>query len=730
MDGQNLLKIEEGIELESSESDELAPLLSKGEPELIDNKDLSEESYGTFATGPQTLTLGQRRSILNKQQTTFQELEMRFGTNEKMSFKLTKFISETLRRFKDSSSYVRIWGGSIKQIEGQFGSGVCTYFKVMVWLLKINVLCMILGLCLIVGPGGYMVHQHHDHTHVQDTIYNKDDLDCTNPSFVNGTGCHVELVNSVLQLLTGTGWMESTAMFYGWYPTDNLTRNTKGEEKTVYHFSLAYFTVGISYFFISLLFMLYNFSKQFNKSAAEQFETKPYASKVLTFDYTIHEMKASDRQRETIIQSLKEKVVEDAQEGLKRDFWTKVGIFFLRLVTNTICIAGMIGTVYLYVHQILTDSSESRANATDHCGRLNQEDPLEALDLEGITNANITEHLSAFWSTYSASIIVSGSNVILPVFFQFVGTFEMYRFQSTRVGITLLRMFIMKLFNISMFLYILYIAVGPSGGRTEPWQTMENTLLFNCWEDFIASQLYQLVIVDFIVFCITLLIADLKSLFVSRISFCRERLGKPEFDIATEILDLVHKQMIWWSGFYFSPLFPVLSVIEVIAIFYLKKTSSLRNVISPKTVVLNHQSTFTINCLFLISLLVVFVFMGLVIFNFHPSTTCGPFRGDTKFSDSFSRVIDQSVVQKYILDNIKTTSVFVILIILIVLVIYYYRSLATSRKVTIVLLENQVREEVTEREYIMEHVIGSATRDQVSAESSKRKRKRRVSKIL
>ena len=724
------------IEPENPDVGESSPMLSKEENPTDDvlEKDpqIASASYGTFSThGPDVLTLSKRREILKKQQTRFRELQLSLRKPESISSKFAGSVSISLKRAKSFQKSFRVFGESIKKIEGQLGSGVCTYFKVLVWLLKINFLCMILGLGLIVGPGVYMNHNNYEIEN--STVYNKDDLVCTNPNFVNASSVYVDAANSLLQFLTGTGWMESTPMFYGWYPTGNLTSGTEGGGKTVCYFSLAYFSVGVSSFFLALLFMLFNLSAQFNKSAAEQFDSKPYATQILTLDYSISNKKTSQRQSVRVVQALREKLIEDAQGGIERDFWTKVKIFLLRVVTNTICLAGMVGSVYIYVYKIITESSEEWANSTDSCGHIRNE------ALEDLEDKDITEQLSTFWSTYSASIIVSASNVILPNFFKKIGSFEKYRFQSTRVGITLLRMFTMKLFNISAYLYILLIAVGPSGGQQEPWQNHDNTLFYNCWENHIASQLYQLLLVDFIVFCITLLLSEvLRSYLLARSSFLRDRLGitKPEFDIAQEILDLVHKQMIIWSGFYFAPLFPVLAVLEVLSIFYLKKASALSNVIPPQTVVLNHQSTFTINCLFLISLLVVFVFMGLVIFNYHPSSTCGPFRDYSRFTDPLSNIVDHSgVFKKYIVDNIKTTSILVILVILTGLVIYYYRSLAASRAVTITLLTKQVRSEITEKQALLDLVPGHKERRESRAQveggdGGKAKKRRKVSTIL
>lgn len=686
--------------------------LSPGSSLMKTESRKSSESYGTFSpdvnkgenTVPRNLTLAERRKTRREQREQFKL--MRFGSSSSgishFTSKCVTFVERSLKQAKViKQNHFRIWGTSIKKIEGQLGSSVCTYFKVLVWMLKINVVCMILGLGLIVGPGGYMIW-HHGQT--EETIFNKDDLTCNNPNFVNGTGFHVEAVNSVLQLFTGTGWMENTAMFYGWYPTSNLTTNMQGKEKTVYYFSLAYFSVGCCYFAVSLLLMLANLSKLFKKSAAEQLEYKPYSSVVFTWDYNIADTEASQLRSVSVIQSLKEELDEDEQGDTKRSLLTQVGIFFLRVLTNLICLAAVIGTVYLYVKEVLTESTESRANSTDSCGQLINEKTLE-IGLEAIQLEDLSSHLAAFWKTYSASIIVSGSNVLFPVFFELIGLLEMYQFQSTRIRVTLVRTFIMKLFTVATFLYLLYRAAGPSGGITEDWQTEKNTLFYNCWEDYIGSQLYQLIMIDFLVFCAVLLFCEaFRSFIVTRVAFLRDKIGltKREFNISTEVLDLMYKQMIFWAGFYFAPLLPIVAVIEIIVIFYLKKLSALTNVVPPKTVVLNHQSSATINGLFLISLLVVFVFIGLVIFNFQPSQFCGPFRGYTRFTDPLSNVINHAtVLKKFIIDNLTTTSVLVILIILVLLVIYYYKSLAASRNVTIELLKEQVRNEIAEKEEIL-----------------------------
>ena len=90
-----------------------------------------------------------------------------------------------------------IWGNPISQIEGYLGSHVSTYFKAMVWLLKINLACMVLGLGLIVLPAAYIKS-----TTQNETLYNRDST-CYNSDIISGESREASNFNSVLQFFTG-----------------------------------------------------------------------------------------------------------------------------------------------------------------------------------------------------------------------------------------------------------------------------------------------------------------------------------------------------------------------------------------------------------------------------------------------------------------------------------------------------------------------------------------------
>lgn len=101
----------------------------------------------------------------------------------------------------------------------------------------------------------------------------------------------------------------------------------------------------------------------------------------------------------------------------------------LRLFTNTVAIAAMVGTVFLYSKEIMQDTDESSANSTNACGeKIHNFTDLDNLaDLSNLTTAMLQMELEKAWSAYSAPIILSLSNIIFPIFFELLGQHEFYK---------------------------------------------------------------------------------------------------------------------------------------------------------------------------------------------------------------------------------------------------------------------------------------------------------------
>ena len=88
------------------------------------------------------------------------------------------------------------------------------------------------------------------------------------------------------------------------------------------------------------------------------------------------------------------------------------------------------------------------------------------------------------------------------------------------------------------------------------------------------------------------------------------------FDITEEILDLCYKQMIVWSLFPIAPLMTVIAVFETVAVFYMKRWVAMGY--HTRTMVLTSQTVNVVNALFLLSLVAIFAFYGIMISNFAP----------------------------------------------------------------------------------------------------------------
>lgn len=797
---------------------------------------LKARSRRSVKRGPgESLNIMDRRTLRREELNQMEQFEIKsLPLCTWLGYNISLTVQRSWQKFTEGLNDYKIWGGPIREVEGNLGSGVSTYFRVLRWLLKINFLNLIVALSFITVPGLYTLHGQEEGIHTP-TLYNADNLTCTNPNFLNITDAPIwhSYTNTLLQFLTGTGWMEKTPLYIGWYMPLNITnKNIKyresgckpddryrcrtfdnpiegegdeakrkyneiefdgedkdhkedftegkldcdincpttidktlsaeerqqcsikcyncgdscddidrsvapvvidvsgddgkytcfnlGEDATfgaadcqfslikedlglkcdtcrrlgiVYNFALAYVLVGLSYFLLSLLFIIKNMMKLFKKSAIEIVGYNPYSELVFGgWDYNIENKESAILKSKSILKSLKEELTSDDQKEKLVSTKEKVLLALLRMFTNVLCLAAMGGVFYLYYD--VYDKKE----ATNPCGSQDG----DTIDINNITS----ESLNGMWKSYGPAVIVSASNVIFPIFFEFVGNMEMYQFQSTRINITMARSFVTKLFSVVAYLYILYDTIQKTQDKDAPKDT---DWTYNCWENFIGTELYRLIIIDFAVFVIALLTTEwLRRLMVENNRFIREKLGITQFNITKEVLDICYKQMIFWSALFFSPLVSVVAFVEIVLMFYFKKISALRNVRPPEKVILNSSSSSIINIVFIISLLVVFVPIGLIIFTFNPSSDCGPFQGHDKFIDPLNTIIDKSgSFKEIILDNLKMTSVVVVIVVVTVIVIHFFYSLSAARQLTIQLLREQIKVENADKKFLIEQMKNS-----------------------
>lgn len=90
-----------------------------------------------------------------------------------------------------------------------------------------------------------------------------------------------------------------------------------------------------------------------------------------------------------------------------------------------------------------------------------------------------------------------------------------------------------------------------------------------CWETALGQQIYRIVLVDLVFSCV-----GVPLYYGVRYALKRsysKRFNMPAFDISHECLTLVFNQIFMWLGMVYAPLLPIIVVIKMAIVFYVKK---------------------------------------------------------------------------------------------------------------------------------------------------------------
>uniref|UniRef100_A0A673K9B2 Transmembrane channel-like protein n=1 Tax=Sinocyclocheilus rhinocerous TaxID=307959 RepID=A0A673K9B2_9TELE len=295
-------------------------------------------------------------------------------------------------------------------------------------------------------------------------------------------------------------------------------------------------------------------------------------------------------------------------------------------------------------------------------------------------------------STLLLPVVVSLINLIVPLLYSLISTIESYSNPRAKIYISIIRSVILKM-SILGILCFYWLNFVPDN--------------ISCWESFVGQSVYRLLIIDFI-FC---LLGIFFGEFLRNVigTMCIQSLGVPEFDIARNVLDLIYAQTLAWIGIYFSPLLPVMQVLKLFIIFYLKKISLSMNCQPPKHTGRAAQiQTVFIALLFFPSFVGVLSMVAFTVWSLKPSDQCGPFQGlDTPFHTIFNwtdsiQDFPESNWVWWIFENILRSELFYYLISLIVLVITYFLwQIIQGRKQLIKTLREQIVNEGKDKAFLL-----------------------------
>ncbi|XP_006819108.1 uncharacterized protein LOC102810173, partial [Saccoglossus kowalevskii] len=185
---------------------------------IVNNEDMVDGSARSLIRRQNTIkaipgSIETKRRIRDKVEKKKSKKDKSVSYFTMLSYNIGMSWQTVKNKLKDLKYSTNFWDGHIKKIEGNFGSGVTSYFLFLRWLLLLNIPVFLLSFSFATIP---------------QLIYE--------PSPLYNTASF-----SVLDLFTGMGWFTDTELYYGYYTNETFTTN----DKHYYDMPVAYlFTCG------------------------------------------------------------------------------------------------------------------------------------------------------------------------------------------------------------------------------------------------------------------------------------------------------------------------------------------------------------------------------------------------------------------------------------------------------------------------------------------------------
>ncbi|XP_027705979.1 transmembrane channel-like protein 6 isoform X3 [Vombatus ursinus] len=416
------------------------------------------------------------------------------------------------------------WRCHLKQISGQFGSSVLSYFLFLKTLVSFNILLLSLLLPFVVA--------------VQVAFPPTSEFPVS--SF---TG---------LELFTGAGRFTHTVMYYGYYSNFTLNQPCSSHQNSdhcppravhlPYNMPLAYlFTIGIS-FFITCITLVYSMSRSFGKSYQVGSTLGVHAITVFcSWDYRVTQRWAS-LQHDNIRTQLKELLAEGQLKQHPRSVCGRLRQMTVLLLVWLLSLGSALGCA-IAVYSFSEFMHENHEVRTQMISEKLQEASLLALPL-----------------------IVCIISLVVPYLYNVLASWEQHDSPVLEVYVAICRNLILKMVILGLLCY--------------HWMGRKvRSLEDQCWETFVGQELYRFMMMDFIFTLVDTLFGELVwRLITERLKQDR----KPEFDVARNVLELIYGQTLTWLGVLFSPLLPAIQLLKLLFLFYIKKISLMANCQAPR----------------------------------------------------------------------------------------------------------------------------------------------------
>jgi hypothetical protein len=526
----------------------------------------------------------------------------------RINISFNKFV-DSLKNF----NYFELWHGTLKDIEGRFGSGYASYFKFLRWLFVMNFLLAVLSLVLVVVP---------------QIVYDA--------SGSNGTLHNTNSFN-IKDIFVGHGMLEETVLYYGHYTDQSIQLIPH----LAFDMPAAYFSVMAVLYMISFVALAVSVAESYRRSFIETEGglQNVFASKIFcAWDFGIATKEAAALKSSAIYNELRELLSDAIKNDPRRSCLHKFYTSIIQIVVNLLVLV-ILGAVGWLTWMLLTRFS-----------------------LDNSDNILITP------------VVVNIIIMIIPIIFNYIAKYEDYNNPRTAIYITLFRTFLLGSVIVGV---ILTFWLKESGN-------------INCWENRIASEIYRLILFDFIFSVIFTALFDIGSLIIQKFI---GRDPKSEFNIAKHTLQIIYNQALFWVGFLYSPILPAIVTLKMFIIWYVTEWCVRKLCKPPKKTWRAAQAQTWFMMMIFVSILLIVAVHGYTITSVPPSN-CGPFQD---YNSSIYEIVTSNIVNleegstfwRVVMNVFKPGGVTLILIALGVIV-YYTREQAVAQQEKVNMLREMV----------------------------------------
>lgn len=294
---------------------------------------------------------------------------MRLQGLDQFKWQRRKFFQQVRSRASELVKKCELWRGSLKVIEGNFGTGVVAYFLFLRWLLFLNLFIFTITLIVVITPQIILAEPKD----IPCSELNASSVQCCAEEYKNGSGTSGEPENSfaILDFIQGTGFMEKTILFYGMYTNKIFgtegyvteadvesgsggSSSENGITNFVYNLPLAYLCSAIVFFSMSIFAIVRSASKEFKDRLVEG-EGQFYQYCNLIFggwDFCIDNEKSATIKHKAlfneIVGLLQSKKIEARRRERSREVMLKlIGVRILINILTLLILAGACVTIYI-----------------------------------------------------------------------------------------------------------------------------------------------------------------------------------------------------------------------------------------------------------------------------------------------------------------------------------------------------------------------------------------------